>query len=570
MAWFKKENNLLIEFDQESGDNSIDHLEKSVQEKVGFIGIGHVNTQFEMEFQRLIEEQRYSIEEVLLDKVRSIVGQEFDLVQWRGYIQDFLSYLSIVLDQDYMKKQSKVVQLLLQTKMQPDWLLGATETVVDLLQEQMLKQSDWKKAAPKIRYIHKIMMLNQMVWVEMYTRHLVSTFSNGVSELVFYNTQIDQVKGLLESLDQQVHFSTQVQHMIQDINATVEEVASTSNSAADFSYHSVDEAKKGQDMIEEALQEMAMLEGQYQKVITAINEFSQKIAQMNNLIQLIRDIADQTNLLALNANIEAARAGEHGLGFSIVAQEVRKLSEHSKESVDLISQTIQELVSDADSIKSWILETGKIVNHGVNESTQAIQQLMQIIDSFNQISESVQGIAAANQEQAASIAQMTEQNKKIDELIHEGKEKGAVTGEAIYNLSMMSEKLRQGIDQIGIQVNEKELLNLAKTDHLLWKWRIYNMLLGYVKVDADSITSEKQCRLGKWYYSEQASRFKQLSTYQRMEAPHRMVHQTAKEAAQAYDKGNIELAELKLKELEGYSNQIIDLLDEIAKSIKEY
>ena len=565
-SWKKKESQLL-----DNGNRnlrSIDNLEVSIQEKMRYIGLERLDPQLDFEFQQLLEEHQHLIVERLLEKVGHIVGKDMNAQSWRQHINQFLKFISLSIDQQFTKNQWQVVELLLQTRLQPDWLIGATETIIDTLQEELLNQGDWKQVTPKIRYFHKILMLNQMVWIELYTKNLVSSFSHGVSELVFYNAQIDQVKELLESLDQQVHFSSEIQHMIQDINATVEEVATTSNSAADFSHQSVSEAKKGQEMIKDALEEMAMLEGQYQKVVSAINDFSQKIAQMERMIQLIRDIADQTNLLALNANIEAARAGEHGLGFSVVAQEVRKLSEHSKESVDLISQTIQELVSDAESIKSWVLETGDTVSHGVQESTQAIGKLMQIIDTFNQISESVQGIAAANQEQAASISQVTEQNKKIDELIHVGKDKGVVTGEAVYQLSVMSEKLRSNIDQIGIQVNEKELLNLAKTDHLLWKWKIYNMLLGYVQIDANSIQSEKQCRLGKWYYSEQAEHFKNIPTFKKMEGPHRMVHQTAREAAQAYANGNIQLAEQKLEELQGYSNEIIQMLDEIGKTIQ--
>ncbi|TCS83280.1 methyl-accepting chemotaxis protein [Tepidibacillus fermentans] len=569
MGWFWKHKVQGVQSKFISEINHIEDLESKVREKMRYIGFEELNPELQAEFCQLIQKHQSIIEQRLLEKVKEIVGEGFQTSTWQQYISLFLNELMVENGQYFRKKQWKIVELLLETKLQPDWLIGATETIIDTIQEQLLSESDWRMVAPKLRYFQKLMMLCQMVWVEMYTTHLVSLFSNGISELVFYNAQIDQVKGLLESLDQQVQLSSGIQQMIQEINSAVEEVASTSNSAADFSHQSVSEAKKGQKVIEDALQEMAKLEDQYEKVIVAIHDFAKKISQMESMIQFIRDIADQTNLLALNANIEAARAGEHGLGFSVVAQEVRKLSEHSKESVGSISTIIQELVSDADSIKSWILETGKIVNHGVQESTQAIQQLVQIIDTFNQISESMQGIAAANQEQAAATAQITEQNQKIDELIRVGKEKGIATGEAIYHLSTMSERLRKSIDQIGIQVNEKGLLNLAKTDHLLWKWRIYNMLLGYVQVDTDSIQSEKQCRLGKWYYSQQASRFKNLTTYQRMEVPHRLVHQTAKEAAIAYSKGDLALAEQKLKELEGYSNEIIQLLDEIAQSIEE-
>ncbi len=564
MKWFKgrKERETSIE-DLELEGNE---LLKEVEDKVKYINLPLKNDWIE-QFNRLILEQRETIEEQLVKKIENVtVG--INKEEWKLKINQFITHLVKKDKVNFLQNQKPIVQLLLDSKMQPELLMGAGEIVLDHVIDSLIKNSNWSKESQKIKFFQKWMMLHQMTWIELYTKEVVTTFSHGISELVFYNAQIDQVKDLLTSLDHQLNFSKDIQHMVKEVNKSFEEVASASNSAADFTAQSVNEVRSGQKVINEALQEMGTLDDTYNRMIEGMNEFSQKIHDMQSMVDLIRDIADQTNLLALNANIEAARAGEQGLGFAVVAQEVRKLSETSRTSVDKISEMMDGLTKESERMKDWMKQTGDVVHKGVYESTQASSQLETMVTKINQINVSINEIAAANEEQSASIQQVADQNEKIVLLANDGRDKGVSTGKAIYQLSLMSQELRKSIDQIGIKVTEKELLNLAKTDHLLWKWRIYNMLLGYEVVDAHSIQNEQECRLGKWYYNEGRA-YQHLEIYRQMEHPHQMVHLTARQAAEAYARKDIAMAEAKLQELEKYSTEIINLLDTIQNTIKE-
>nr|WP_277995636.1 methyl-accepting chemotaxis protein [Desulfitibacter alkalitolerans] len=106
----------------------------------------------------------------------------------------------------------------------------------------------------------------------------------------------------------------------------------------------------------------------------------EKSNNTNEIIEIIRTIADQTNLLGLNAAIEAARAGEHGRGFSVVAEEVRKLSTKSKESVNSINQTIIEIQRVINDISSIVKQSAEITGQqsmalqGLSESMVGIQE----------------------------------------------------------------------------------------------------------------------------------------------------------------------------------------------------
>ena len=114
--------------------------------------------------------------------------------------------------------------------------------------------------------------------------------------------------------------------------------------------------------------------------------------QINDIIQVIGEIASQTNLLALNAAIEAARAGEHGLGFAVVADEVRKLAERSSEAAKQITQLIKE--------------SGKRVQEGATHSEKVGQSLEQIVAAADRTAAGIASIAAATESQAANAAEV--------------------------------------------------------------------------------------------------------------------------------------------------------------------
>lgn len=110
----------------------------------------------------------------------------------------------------------------------------------------------------------------------------------------------------------------------------------------------------------------------------SFSKFSKNIYQINEITNIINAIANQTNLLALNASIEAARSGEYGKGFSVVAEEIKKLAEESKISSENISKLIAELSNGTQNV----LQVGDIMN---NELINQKEFINDIIDSFGKI-----------------------------------------------------------------------------------------------------------------------------------------------------------------------------------------
>lgn len=128
------------------------------------------------------------------------------------------------------------------------------------------------------------------------------------------------------------------------------------------------------------------------EAIHAMKMIQKSSEQINEIIQVIGEIASQTNLLALNAAIEAARAGEHGLGFAVVADEVRKLAERSSEA--------------AKEIAKLIKESSRRVEEGASLSEKVGDSLRKIVESVDDNAERIVEIAASTEAQAASAQQV--------------------------------------------------------------------------------------------------------------------------------------------------------------------
>ena len=133
--------------------------------------------------------------------------------------------------------------------------------------------------------------------------------------------------------------------MTQEISKGMENIAQNISNISTASAETVQEAQAGADKLELVVGQMSEIEHKVANTFTQIQELSEMSNTIQNVVQLISEIAAQTNLLALNASIEAARAGDQGKGFAVVAGEVGNLAEESRKATGEITKIIMDIQS---------------------------------------------------------------------------------------------------------------------------------------------------------------------------------------------------------------------------------
>jgi len=174
-------------------------------------------------------------------------------------------------------------------------------------------------------------------------------------------------------------------------------------------------------------------EREMQELLESMNEISSSSKKIEEIINVIDDIAFQTNLLALNASVEAARAGEHGKGFAVVAEAVRSLAQRSasaakditgliKESVNKIERGTQKSAKSGEMLKNIVQSVKKVSDLNNEISTASEEQstgISQISKAMNQLDQSVQANAASSEEIAGTAEEINTQAQIMKSVVEE-------------------------------------------------------------------------------------------------------------------------------------------------------
>ncbi|MBT3204397.1 MAG: chemotaxis protein [Gammaproteobacteria bacterium] len=236
-----------------------------------------------------------------------------------------------------------------------------------------------------------------------------------------------------------------------------------------------------------------------------VEQLNGRVGAIGNVIGLINGISEQTNLLALNAAIEAARAGEHGRGFAVVADEVRGLSSRTHEATAEITNEV------------------KLILSGAKDTTE-------------------------------KMIQMSQESKQLSEV-------GGKSSDGISRLLMLSKSMEGAISSGALRA----FVELAKIDHLVFKFNVYQVLVGHSEKTSDAFTDHHNCRLGKWYYEGDGKAcFSKLPGYRGLESHHVDVHQQGKMAIDQFHQGNMHAAIGHLKNMEAASIMVLKELETMA------
>ena len=394
-------------------------------------------------------------------------------------------------------------------------------------------------------------------------REAALSLSGGVARVV----SIDYLEKLQQTARVQTQTLQSIAAAAQEVQSAAQQVAATAQASADKMSRAGEQAQSNHRVVEEALtglQDVARLQAQLEAQSEALR---QQAADASKIVQLINSIADQTRLLALNAAIEAARAGESGRGFGVVADEVGKLAQQTQQAVHDIAQRIQATQADSARVSEAVRQLSEHTRQVMARSAQAREGLEAIMGVVEAASREIAQVAHLVERHSAATEQITSQVQEVARLAEQTDATAAQAAEALVEAGRTLEQLRQVLDRVRLPLEDRDLIALARTDHLLWKWRLYNLLAGRMEVDPQAVADHRTCRLGRWYFGVQ-ERLGHLDSFRAMDAPHQEVHRRAREAAQRWREGRREEARQAVRAMEEASASLLALLDRLEEDLR--
>ena len=262
-------------------------------------------------------------------------------------------------------------------------------------------------------------ILQMVASIEEVSRHAdsllrsVEDTSSATTEMVSSISEVDQ------NVDYLRNFVTDTSASMIQMSASISQVQSNAARSYDLAVSAAEAAGEGMGAVRETIDGMERIRSSTNEASAVVTRLGDRSAEIGKILNVIEDVAEQTNLLALNAAILAAQAGEHGRGFSVVAGQIRDLSERTANSTRDIGSLIRSVREEVAHAIVTMNEGSVSVESGVQIAHEAGRALNRILESANSAAESGKEIANATRDQAKGSENVTRAVEKVQDMVNQ-------------------------------------------------------------------------------------------------------------------------------------------------------
>ncbi|GAB3121681.1 methyl-accepting chemotaxis protein [Novispirillum itersonii] len=350
----------------------------------------------------------------------------------------------------------------------------------------------------------------------------------------------------------------------EELAASVTEISRTSDSASQDAVHAEETVQSGITAAGDAIQRMQEITDAVRDTQTSVEDLAKAANQIADFMGAINAIADQTNLLALNATIEAARAGDLGKGFAVVANEVKTLANQTSRATEEVAARVNLLQRGVSSIRRAMERSGTAVAIGEQAISATSNHMDQMGSQVHAVTAKMRDIAEILHQQSSASTQISEGIGMIAEMAEANRQ----------HLTDVARSIERSNDQIAARADRwasigtaRALCEIAKIDHVVFKKRVTDVVMGNLPAGDAALSSHQSCRLGRWYEGITDPALRTHPAYIALLDPHRRVHDCGHQAVAAAAAGDTDAALNALDALNEASHEVIDKLDALSAVI---